>query len=104
MAGAQAGTDGEGAGAVAFGSCGRSAQKLVSNLGHGADDDDGLFAGGDASGDDGGGAVDGGRIFYRGAAEFHDNQAHAFFVSTSGAKAPFLSCNSARLKSRADTK
>ena len=35
---------------------------------------------GDASGDDGGGAGDGGRVFDRGAAEFHDNQAHACLV------------------------
>ncbi len=74
---------------VAFGRCGGSAQKLVSDLGHGADDDDGLFAGGDAARDDGGGAVDGGRVFHRGAAEFHHDQAHAFLVPTSGAKAPY---------------
>ena len=53
---AQARTDGEGAGAVALGGAGRGAQQLVSDFGHGADDDDGLLAQGDASGDDGRGA------------------------------------------------
>ena len=62
--------------------------KLVGDLGHGADHDDSLLAGGHAARDDGGGAVDGGRVFHRGAAEFHHDQAHAFLVPTSGAKSP----------------
>ena len=56
---------------------GRGAQQLVSYLGHGADDDYGLLAHGYASGDDGCGALDGGRVFNRRAAKLHDYQAHA---------------------------
>ena len=86
MAGAEAGTDGESASAIALGSGGSGAQKLVSDLGHGADDDDSLFAGGDAACDDGGGTVDGGRVFHRSAAEFHHDQAHAFLFRPQGLK------------------
>ena len=89
MTSAQTGTDGESAGTIAF--CGGSggAEQLVGHLGHGADHDDSLFSSGNAAGDDGGGTVNGGGVFDRGTAEFHDDQAHAFLVSTSRAKAHF---------------
>ncbi len=89
MTSAQTGTDGECAGAIAFGCSSGGAEQLVGHLGHGADHDDGLLSGGNATRDDGGGTVNGGGVFHRGTAEFHDNQAHAFLVSTSWAKAHF---------------
>ena len=77
MARAEARTDGQRSGAVALGGCSGGAQQLVSDLGHGADDDDGLLAQGHASGDDGRGAANGRRVFDRRAAKLHDYQAHA---------------------------
>ena len=77
MARAQPRTDGQRAGAIALRCSRGGAQQLVGDLGHGADNDHGLPAHGNAAGHDGGGAIDGGRIFHRRAAEFHHYKAHA---------------------------
>ena len=77
---AQLGADGQRAFAVAFFAAGGGAQQRVGDLGHGADDDDGLLAEGDAPGNDGRGAGDGGGVFDRGAAELHDYEAHWNFL------------------------
>jgi hypothetical protein len=77
MAAAQAGTDGQGTGAVA--GCGSScgAQQLVGNLGHGADNNYRALALRDSTGNDGRSAIDGSRVLDRSAAKLHDYQAHA---------------------------
>ena len=80
MAPAQLITDGDGSVTVALFTGGGGAQQRIGNLGHGADDDHRLLAQGDAPGDDGRGAADGGGVFDRGAAEFHDYQAHLYFL------------------------
>src|SRR5205814_9027782 len=77
VARAQARTDGQGAGAIAYRrGCGTS-QQLVSDLGHGADYDYRMPAHGYAPGYDGCGPIDCRRVFDRRAAEFHYNKAHA---------------------------
>ena len=78
MAGAQAGTDGESAGAVALAR--RQRQRGASwsvTLAMALTTTTVCFPIGYASGDDGGGAANGGRVFDRGAAKFHDDEAHA---------------------------
>ena len=92
MAAAQAFADGQCAGAVACGGCRGSAQQLVSDLGHGADDDYGLLAEGYASGHDGRGAADGGRVLDRGAAKLHHYQAHANLPIATCVAQPRFSC------------
>src|SRR3954468_22665736 len=82
MACAQTRADGESARSVTLSGGCSGTKKEVRYLGHGAHDNHGLFTSGHATGDDGSGTVDRGRIFDRCAAEFHHNQAHALLLSS----------------------
>jgi hypothetical protein len=84
---AEAGADGESSGAVSAAGCGCCSEELIGDLGHGGDDDNGLFASRHASCHNAGGTFYSDLVLNRGAAKLHHYQTHYASLSFWGGKA-----------------